>query len=469
MRDSEEGKAKQSKGLVVLISNGISLWACLPQSFESAFSQEGGDPEQVRRYTYLRGLDGQMIGAEGKSEKQAGNSAEPVDLFRQLLQSRAPTIGYGRTQVDYVDRLAAQLLSSQTDNPDQCLVAIGVLGTDTSDKLLILRGLRKTFPCVQYFTTELDAALFAPEQYQVTRNLLVASGLDLQLPKEYQGTILPFRDSGQTSVYLATLKAVEFFGPDEDHDLVHPQSPGIFEIGRSGPMLLTPALDTWSSSSNTHQSSPSPQIRAPARNEWKWISPVLAVVVVVGSFLAHHGQLALSRSLVATHMASQQIAHFYLRRDKRTMLARLLRRMVFDFPTWLLTTGALVFLYVAQRIPSIAGLPGEEPFFLTEGISSWPAIWLRALGVFLCAYYFWIIAWQFRLALANGQRQLSAIEPRGCQPAEHLSRPTPNEEWNAFRQRSRGWKIKAVVVASWLAYIGIAMWLFGSSGPASDP
>jgi hypothetical protein len=167
-------------------------------------------------------------------------------------------------------------------------------------------------------------------------------------------------------------------------------------------------------------------------------------------------------------MAFLQIAHLGRRQNKWTTLARLLLRMRLDLPTWLFLAGALVFFYVAAWIPLIAGRPNEEPFFLSEGISSWPAVWLRALGVFLSAYYFWIIAWQFRLALASGQRELTIIASEDCQGPEQPSRFTPCEAWKRFCGRSRGWKLKAVIVASCVAYIGLAMLLFRNLDPPAD-
>jgi hypothetical protein len=195
---------------------------------------------------------------------------------------------------------------------------------------------------------------------------------------------------------------------------------------------------------------------------------LLAAAVIGGSLLAHHGHLALRRSLTATHMACLQFAHIGRRRDKWTMIVRLLRRVIFDLPTWLLIAGALVFFYVAARAPGIAARPGEEPFFLSEGISSWLAIWLRALAVFLGAYYFWIIAWQFRLALASGQGELRNIAPEGCQEPEHSDRSTPCQAWEEFCQRSRSWKSKALIVVSWAAYIGLAMLLFRTVNPPAN-
>ena len=47
--------------------------------------------------------------------------------------------------------------------------AIGVLGSDVYDKLLILQALKQNFPHAIFFTTDLDARLFPPREIQWTR------------------------------------------------------------------------------------------------------------------------------------------------------------------------------------------------------------------------------------------------------------------------------------------------------------
>ncbi len=69
--------------------------------------------------------------------------------------------------------------------------AIGVVGTDFYDKLLVLRALRKSFPRAWFFTTDLDAGFCHPEEYDHARNLLVASHFGLSLQRKLQGSDLP--------------------------------------------------------------------------------------------------------------------------------------------------------------------------------------------------------------------------------------------------------------------------------------
>ena len=67
----------------------------------------------------------------------------------------------GRGQLDYVLRLAAALKEEEAKNGEE-FRAIGVLGSDVYDKLLILQALRPTFPRAIFFTTDLNARLGLP-------------------------------------------------------------------------------------------------------------------------------------------------------------------------------------------------------------------------------------------------------------------------------------------------------------------
>ena len=113
-------------------------------------------------------------------------------------------------------------------------MAIGVLGSDVYDKLLVLRALRDEFPTAWFFTTDLDARLLHAGEIEWTRNLIVAAHFGLALRNEMQGEIAPFRDSYQTAIFLSTQVAVRAQGV---YGL--PLQPRMFEIGRTGPFDLS--------------------------------------------------------------------------------------------------------------------------------------------------------------------------------------------------------------------------------------
>jgi len=158
----------------------------LPDSFVRSacdhFSEQEVDKPQcdewskhnVFRFSYLRGIDGN-ISSEGSNVDGQQEKRKRVSALE---------LPEGRSQKDYLRRLAAEIrLTHQklrNDGKDG-IQAIGVLGSDVYDKLLILRALRKQFPKAIFFTTDLDAALLHPEQFPWTRNLLVASSFDLQI------------------------------------------------------------------------------------------------------------------------------------------------------------------------------------------------------------------------------------------------------------------------------------------------
>ncbi|PYI90559.1 MAG: hypothetical protein DME97_16595 [Verrucomicrobia bacterium] len=471
---------RTKKGAVVLLSEWDTLYgSALPESFAKEFRKAEGDENDIKRYTYLRGLDGQISGGPEKSaptDKQKTDLTKPPDsaeLFRQLLKSHAPSIAFGRTQVDYIDRLASQMRTFQRADATRRLEAIGILGSDPYDKLLILQGLRKVFPSVQYFTTEMDASLFAPENYDVTRNLIVVSGFDLHLHEKYQQKILPFRDSAQASLYFATLQATEYLTMQRNKEIVGPPfalwQPSVVEIGRNGPCLMKteppagsalPDLASTEAASSTKHSALLAE-NVTDRETWqRWLVPLVAVAIVAVSTVTHFGRLAVGHAIQASVLACRQFFRFLRHRGKRSILRRLYLRIRSDLAVWLLILATLMFVWVAFCIPRIAQMPDQEPFFVAEGISSWPATWLRALGVFLCGCYFWIIAWQFRHALGNASRELALTAPDCCPTGQRPPRPTPCKAWDHFRRRSRSGRMKLVIILTWMSYVGLAFLLF---------
>ena len=121
----------------------------------------------------------------------------------------------GRSQVDYLRRLERQVVGLQErlrQKNGGSIRAIGVVGTDVYDKLLVLRALRRHFPQVCFFTTDLEAYFSHPTEYQYTHNLLVASHFGLQLNPEpdhapLQHDVPAFRDSYQTALFFTCMLA----------------------------------------------------------------------------------------------------------------------------------------------------------------------------------------------------------------------------------------------------------------------
>ncbi|MDJ0860628.1 MAG: hypothetical protein QNJ82_00135 [Gammaproteobacteria bacterium] len=236
---------------IVLISEWDTAYGrAMPDAFENALRLDHGsddlrnafDLPWVHRFTYLRGIDGRLSG------NREGAQRSP-DKDRKKDTNNSPMerpIGYG--QADYLRRLAVKIKDLELKlrrEKGGGIAAIGILGSDVYDKLLILQALRPEFSNTLFFSTDLDARLLEPEQIPWTRNLLVASGFGLELAPELQQTVLPFRGNYQTARFFSTLLALK------DHEWAASPvlkdclclRPRLFEIGRDRAYDITPLLD----------------------------------------------------------------------------------------------------------------------------------------------------------------------------------------------------------------------------------
>jgi hypothetical protein len=204
----------------------------------------------LHSYTYLRGIDGKLP-SDSKDEKEANGTAGNGDKNTQ--SSLQPTEGTeGPNQADDIRRLANQLHKLDTEirrhsdaHDHGSLRAVGLLGSDVYDKLELLKALRPLFPEAVFFTNNLDARLAHPDEWKETHNLVIVSGFRLS-PEQYENVpehVPPFRDSGQTALFAATLKAI---GKIRAEDPAKPSSPFIFEIGRNEAKELSIPIDEGS-------------------------------------------------------------------------------------------------------------------------------------------------------------------------------------------------------------------------------
>lgn len=165
----------------------------------------------VRRY--LRGLDGGLP-PESKQKQKTSDSATDAAEEKVSAESEARAFDRfeGLSQYDYLRRLEDQLREQDSKlrgGPfGTGLRAIGVLGSDVFDKLLVLRALKPAFPNVVFFTTDFDASLQRASEITFTRNLVVASSYGSRLDDRLQGYIPPFRSAYQTSAFVATQAAL---------------------------------------------------------------------------------------------------------------------------------------------------------------------------------------------------------------------------------------------------------------------
>jgi hypothetical protein len=206
----------QAPSRIAIISEWDTLYGrTLRREFLANPDQDGFCADRV---SYARGLDGQLPAAGGAdaspTKTSSGKSAgENKDDSRQR-DGTYLEIAEGQSQFDYLRRLANRLAEIDQEvrkrSPDGMgLRAIGVLGSDVHDKLLVLQALQPAFPNAIFFTTDLDARFLHPREKAWTRNLIVASHFHLSLSEIRQADMPPFRDSYQTSVFLATRLAMD--------------------------------------------------------------------------------------------------------------------------------------------------------------------------------------------------------------------------------------------------------------------
>jgi hypothetical protein len=241
----------------------------------------GADIEHVGRgrhplcFTYLRGLDGLAPPVPGTGDGTAKNGAGKGSDSASPAPSAPSEAATGQGQLDYLRRLASVLAARVDENgcrrsamspgespaaldaaaacPPHGILAIGVLGSDMYDKLLVMQALRNSFPRVTFFTTDMDARLLDRASLQWTRHLVVGSSLGLELRPELQSSIPPFRDGYQSATYFSTLVATHRYlhaaaaahggAPEPAFNpglgLEWTLRPHVFEIGRTQAYDLT--------------------------------------------------------------------------------------------------------------------------------------------------------------------------------------------------------------------------------------
>ncbi len=157
----------------------------------------------LHSYNYLRGIDG-ATGSEVSKNNKASKKSDGKEIRRPV----------GENQYDYLRNIGDQISNLNASLADGGKVrAIGIVGSDTYDKLLVLQALRERFPEVVFFTTDLDSRMLHKSENKWARNLVVASGFGLSPKDENQHEITTFRDSYQTSLYLSVLTAIDYSLP----------------------------------------------------------------------------------------------------------------------------------------------------------------------------------------------------------------------------------------------------------------
>ncbi|MDJ0839244.1 MAG: hypothetical protein QNK37_22190 [Acidobacteriota bacterium] len=296
-------------GSMVLIGEWDTFYArSLLSAVKKAATDHFAIEDDILELRYLQGLDGIIPDGDTTQASQLPITGPTREERARLEQP------VHRAQLDYVRRLAGQLeLWNRKQSREKRITAIGVLGSDFYDKQLILQALKPRFPEATFFTTDLDARLLHPDQYQWARNVIVASGFGLKLEQSLQGNVSPFRTSYQTGTFLATrfllqrdaneeerLQAkvlqdesghsgiANQFYPDEADPLASgPQYyrsiPGVYEVARSGAFPLVFNQSGRQESPRYHEQKPDPTLNLFLRDKWALFIPFLILVIWQGN------------------------------------------------------------------------------------------------------------------------------------------------------------------------------------------
>jgi len=355
-------------------------------------------PANVHTYTYVSGIDGRL--PDSTSEEKPADSKDARMVESVWTYSKSLEVPIGRGQLDYARRLALKLRDHYLGREGHKLQAIGVVGSDVYDKLPLLHALREAFGDITLFTTDLDARLLHHEQFEWTRNLIVASNYGLELNPKYQcrayesarhtdgGTgkrrepspFPPFRDNYQTSLFLACRAALglrekmgaggtrfrEFKEEQIAGMLEHPR---LFEIGRAQAVDL----------SVTH-GEPTVQIH-PARAAYPGLRVLLRrhlwLLVSLGIGLLLLWPIVCGMVPLVSRLEPRKY-------EEVATLGSSWKR--YGVMLLCALAAALISAYVIIRDHYDAE---GEPFSLTSGVSAWPGILLFLAAMLLSVFFVW--------------------------------------------------------------------------------
>lgn len=375
--------------VAVVVESDTNYGRSLERSIRRALSACKPDDDRTTRrlhiYRYFRGLDGRVAFGTENSTKNSERNLRNLKEQPAAPQERAQ----GEGQFDYLLRVAdavrerndklngKSLREHGIEFTPRGIRAVLVFGADVHDKLAVLHALREKMPSALFATNDLDAGLLRSNQLAWTRNLIVASGYDLDLWHVLQQGAAPFRDTYQTATFFATQLALRPALGEQDATRALRQQVKLFEIGNGEAIRI-----------DKNESSSSPLL-------WLWAGA--AMLALVGFVVVHSWCV---RDTLSTRWPS----------------VFALALLIGGYVAWVINT---------------AGQPGEEPLSLTAGISVWPSEFIR-FGVFLLATY-WLHRVFVRLQAGDDGIGRSFFG----QPYEVRKPLTLLERWHAIRDGVR--------------------------------
>jgi hypothetical protein len=415
----------------------------------------------IMHASYLRGLDGRFPSRRpSKDEKPAADDATATRTMSDDTNGGQPTAATpetaqryetaeGQSQYDYLRRITRLLKECDDKLRLQAkgkVAAIGVLGSDVYDKLLLLQALRPEFPEALFFTTDLDELLLPQGKLRYTRNLLVASGFGLTLAPDLQRDVLPFRSTYQTAVFLATRLAIrngDLIKPPTEQEnepktvkandpKIEPRwadtavavrcwskQPLLFQIGRTVPrgLPIDPIAGKFDACKDLGKDPKADFVN------YSTIQPEVPRLYQNFSGSARWGVFLLVIPILVTLLSLRPIRKVFKPEDALSGVEpadRVVPSSIWLTP--LAVVALIVWALVTLRWPMTAcwltEYPNGEPITLFEGISVWPTIASRVFGTILSLFLIW---YTLRVLAINLQETKDKM---AIPPSEEVAAPS---------------------------------------------
>ena len=422
-----QGKTRCADGLVLIRERDTEYGRTLSQYLTAGFSarckdNQGGihdtshtDMQQVhtplvRTFSYLRGLDGVLPDIDKSSSKASpkDDTDKSKDL-RTQLKDAPPEHAEGRSQFDYLRRLADEIehLDQKKQFAENGVKAIGIVGSDLYDKLLILQALRSRFTGKIFFTTDLDARYLHADQKDWARNLAIASNFDLSLRPKLQQSTLPFRNSYQTATYLATLMVLEKqpfdYWTNKMNKWLHPQ---IFEVGRTQAVHLASlsSLDGLTQWFNDPKST-GPFLQADDTKcdaNWEECKNIEPDRSPRGLSFEHPWAICImiGVGILFVYLASPSFQNMVRTAWSRPPLAR---TIIFLVIGGVVVGGSIILAFVWVLMNESLKQGVGEPFVWLEGVSVWPSHVVRSV----CFVTMLVIGCKFLKMIREEEKRIS--------------------------------------------------------------
>ena len=447
------------EGTIVIVAEGDTQYS---RTFGGDFGRSL-DVERCRdrkgpaivQIDYLRGLDGIAPGTAGLPANPRTAPKSPSPGARDaLLEQAALERADGPSQFDYLRRLSTQLLElhrALRKDGQYGIAAVGILGSDAYDKILVLDALRDRFPDAVFFAADLDARMLDAGSVRSTRNLVVASGYGLALNRQLQGGAPPFRDTYQTGTYLSTLVALDSEARTLSSRDFAPwfQQPRRYEIGRTRPVNLVGAPDDRPRRSRQPRpddcAKPNP---ATCRSihydgDWRdfdpWPAPRTWLALLV--------------------MAATTAGLAYVLSRKARSIGRELRRYATPTGLGVVVAGLAVLVAGLYAVQLDVRTRDGEPFAWLEGVSIWPT---QILGLIILAVTCILLVYgRMRLranidkvAASFGLSTLGAHEQLSGRRERLVLKPDSTTHWAGEREAYRSGFRGRTLADEWMDFLG---------------